>query len=813
MFERPLIPCLISFTAGILTGRVLFTQQNAPLIFIFLLITLFLFFSVLLSNPKRFYFILLILFLAGVFNAVNSKRFSDLSHFCHEENKVIIEGTVLTPPRISGETKRFELESEIIIVNEKAILVRDKLLTSVYKASPTFPIGERIRFPANLKYFKNFNNPGRYNYEEAMAHRGLKLNASVSDGRYIVPMGKGDLGFPLEILESLRRPIRNFLINNLTAKNQALYRALILGERQAIDPQLREPFNKTGSGHILAVSGLHIGLIAWLFFNLVRWLLALSYSLTLKTDIRKLAALISCLPVITYTCITGFQVSALRAMIMVISYLISILLDREKEIWSTLALAAMIILAIDPHALLDISFQFTFLAVTGIIWLTPCFQNLIPNPFSRSNGKNILDMIFRYITGILAASISAFIFLLPVILFYFQIISFVTVPANLMSVPILGFWVLPMGLLSSLFIPISHTIAGFFLHIGAMGLDLMMGIIRFWAGFKYSSMWMVTPNLFEIILFYCLIFFLFSIRKGSWAKICLVVLLLVTIVDVSYWIYMTRLNRNMRVTFLDVGQGNSAFIQFPGKERMLIDGGGFRTGTFDTGKNIVMPFLLRSKILRVDYIVLSHPHPDHMNGLVFITSQFRPKEFWYNGDIVSSPHFKELTGNIESNNIETFVPADLSGGRNISGVEVKLLHPLSAKIREVPGYDSKALNNNSLVLKFSYQGRTILFPGDIEQQAEEIIVKKNGDDLKSDILLVPHHGSRYSCSTPFLRMVKPKVGIISSRSNNTFGFPHRQTLEKLKWIGATVMRIDKLGAVTVTVGENIFKISSHINMP
>ena len=813
MPNRPLIPCLIFFMAGILTGWFLLPQQSSLLIFIFILIILFLFLSVLLSPLIRFYFILLIFFLTGVFNTVYSRHTSNLSQFTNEKDKVIIEGTVLTPPRISGDTKRFELNTEFIIVNENTILLRDKILITVYKASPTFQIGERIRFSAYLRSFKNFNNPGRYDYETAMENRGLMLNASVSDGRYIVPMGKGDLGFPMGFLESLRRPIRNFFINNLPVQNQALYRALILGERQAIDPELREPFNNTGLGHILAVSGLHIGMVAWLSFYLLQWLLALSYSLTLRTDIRKMAAILTCLPVVAYTCLTGFQVSALRAMIMVITYLVSILMEREKEIWSTLALAAIIILAVDPHALISISFQFTFLAVTGIIWLTPFFQNLIPNPFSQSKDKRALGMVYRYITGIFAASVSAFIFLLPVILYYFQRISLVSIPANLMSVPVLGLWVLPTGLLSSLLIFISHTMAGLLLNIGTIGIDLMMDIIRFWAGFKYSSMWMITPNLFEIILFYCLIFFLFFIRKGQWAKICLATLLLVTIADVSFWIYMTRFNSNMRITFLDVGQGNSALIQFPGRKRMLIDGGGFRTGTFDTGRNILMPFLLRSKILRVDYIVLSHPHPDHMNGLVFITSSFKPKEFWYNGDIVSASQFEELTGIVESNNIKTLVPADLSKGRNISGVEIKLLHPLGRKTRKVSDHDSRTLNNNSLVLKFSYQGKTSLFPGDIEQEAEEIIVQKNGNDLKSDILLIPHHGSRYSCSVPFLRMVKPKVCIISSRSNNSFGFPHRQTLDRLKWIGARVLRIDEVGAVKVTIGEDIFNVSSYITNP
>ncbi len=795
--------------AGIATGLFLLHQAYLLLIIVFILIILFLFIFIMFPNHIKFYCILLIFFIGGLFNSLATGQSADLSQYIDAKEKVIIEGTVLTPPRISEDIKRFELRLEKIIFNQRVILLNEKILTTVYNVSPTFQVGERIRFPARMRSFKNFNNPGGYDYEAAMKNRGLLLNASISDGRYIVPMGRGNPGFLIGTLESLRRPVRDFLANNLSHQNQAIYRALLLGEREAIDNHLREPFNISGLGHMLAVSGLHIGLIAWLSFYLFRWLLSLSYALTLKTDIRKIAAFFTCLSVFAYTCLAGFQVSALRAMIMVIVYLISILIEREKEIWSTLALAAMIILAIDPRALTGISFQLTFLAVTGIIWLTPLFQNLIPNPFPQSGHKRVLYTGYNYITGIIAASVSAFIFLLPVILFYFQRISFVTIPANLMTVPILGFWVLPLGLLSSLFIPFSHSIAGFIIDMGSLGLDFMMAIIRFWAGLKYASIWMVTPNLFEIILFYCLIFFIIYIRKCRWAKIGLAVLLLITLADASYWIYMTRFDSNMKVTFLDVGQGNAALIMFPGKERMLIDGGGFRTGTFDTGESIVMPFLLRSKILRVDYIVLTHPHPDHMNGLVFIASSFHPKEFWYNGDIVSDSKFEELKGVIESANIKSFVPDDLSKGRNISGVEITLLHPVGKRAEKTFGSDGRSLNNNSIVLKFVYHGKTMLFTGDIEQQAEEIIVREHGDELKSDILLVPHHGSRYSCTLPFLQMVRPQVCVISSRSDNVFGFPHAQTMERLEGIGATVMRIDRVGAVKVTVGKNIFEVECH----
>jgi competence protein ComEC len=263
--------------------------------------------------------------------------------------------------------------------------------------------------------------------------------------------------------------------------------------------------------------------------------------------------------------------------------------------------------------------------------------------------------------------------------------------------------------------------------------------------------------------------------------------------------------RNLRITFLDVGQGNAALIQFPGKKRMLIDGGGFLGGTFDTGKGVVAPFLFRKKLLHIDYLVLTHPHPDHLKGLNFIASEFDPSEFWYNGNKEDSEEFKDLMEIVRSKNIKIVTPDDLKQGRDISGVKIEIFYPLSDKNNPQNHYfKSRAVNDQSLVLKFRYMGRSVMFPGDIEMKAEALLVNKYGKKIKSDVLLVPHHGSKYSSSTTFLETVKPELCIISSREGNSFGFPHAESLARLKHTNAKILRIDQGGAVEVTIGEELF---------
>jgi competence protein ComEC len=418
-----------------------------------------------------------------------------------------------------------------------------------------------------------------------------------------------------------------------------------------------------------------------------------------------------------------------------------------------------------------------------------------------------------YFGGLVAVTFSAMIFLLPIISFFFHRISVVAIPANVIVVPILGLWVIPLGLLSVAILPISTTLAQLFLQWGAWGMECMTAAVQFWTHFPWASLWVVTPNAFEMILFYGLIFFIFFMRRWSWAKLGLALVLFLLAADVFYWTYRTRYNPCLKVTYLDVGQGNAALIQFPGKKRMLIDGGGFSRSTFDVGRMVVAPFLFYSKMLRVDYLVLTHPQADHMNGLRFIASHFHPKEFWYNGYGVRNQSFMELMKTVEGNELRKRLPFQIRSVREISGVKVELFHPYSEERKEQLMENSAGMNNNSLVLKLSYGGKSLLFPGDLEGAGEEAVISRAGSLLRSDILLAPHHGSRHSCTKAFLQMVRPQTCIISSGHGNYFGFPHSETLQRLRAAGSQVIRIDQVGAVQLSLGPDRFEVRSFLEGP
>jgi competence protein ComEC len=716
-----------------------------------------------------------------------------------------------------GHLAKFEVMAHALIVEGHQLKIREKVWVTIFKNPPNLSPGTKIRFPARLRSFQNFNNPGRYNYELAMHLRGLSCAASISDGRYVVFMGRGELGFPGGFLETIRRPIRTFFMEKLSIMNGDLLRAMILGEKQNIPPQLRESISIAGLGHILAVSGLHIGLVSWLVFVLSKGILSLSYRLTLKRDIRRIAAVITCVPVVFYTAMTGFQVSSQRAMVMVLTYLVSIILRRDKEVWSTLALAALIILCLDPHALFSLSFQLSFGALIGILWLAPPLHQVFLKPWPEETGSESLGYRFyTYVAGLISVTLSAMMFLIPIISFYFHRISLVSLPANLMAVPILGLWILPWGLLSAIILPFSLPVANTALLITECGLECFMAIVDFWSAIPWASIWVITPSLFEMVIFYGLLLFVFFTlkdRSRTWAKMGLLIFISLMLFDMGCWVYETSLNNRLRVTYMDVGNGNAAIIQFPGNKRMLIDGGGFSSDHFDVGRMVVATTLWKLKLKRVDYLVLTHPQSDHMNGLRFIAKHFQPEEFWFNGQRVETPSFKELMNIIQQKGIKVFRPGDLVGEKTISGVKIEVLHPQDDAQGGKRPYSSAMLNNQSLVLKLSYGETALLFPGDLEKEGEEAVVANAGRRLKSDILLAPHHGSRTSCSVPFLKKVMPKVCIISSRSDSYLGFPHPETLETLQDTGCRILRIDQVGSVSLSIGPDGLRINTFLSHP
>jgi len=629
LFSRPLVPAVCSTIAGILMGHWFLRGVSLPIFVLPSVILLCLGVTFVIPSKTRTAWLVAIFALVGINSSINSPTLTQLPSVFKEAERIRVEGTIYSPPRLELNRARFYLHAEKIFLPHEVRAVKINLQVTIYKYRGDLKVGQRIRFPAKLREFRNFNNLGGFDYRFFMRARGLSFAATVSDGRYVVPMGEGKLGFVGRVLERIRGPLRSYLHERLSHNVSPIYSALILGERQGVTPELREPFDRAGVGHIMAVSGLHLGLVAWLFYMAFRWLLSLSYRVALMTDIRKLAAGFTIVPVITYGLIAGGQVSAQRAMIMVLAFLFSVIISKERDVWSSLSLAALIVLTMMADSLFTASFQLSFIAVAGILWLTPIFLSKIKvvSGDTESLAKNpILHTVLIYLVGLLAVTVAAAIVTTPLIAYHFHRFSPIALPANLTVVPIVGLWVIPLGLVSCIVLPFSSGIAGLFLTAGAAGLHAATFMARFWADISWSTVWVIRPTWVEIILFYGLLFASITMLQARAYRIILVVVLILVCADVGCLVYQARFDKDLRVTVLDAGRADVAVMQFPGHQRMVIARNACGSGGFDLGKRVIAPFLRHKKMGRIDYLLLPSPYGQQTDKLQFMIKAFRPRE-------------------------------------------------------------------------------------------------------------------------------------------------------------------------------------------
>jgi competence protein ComEC len=636
MFSRPLVPALCATIIGILIGHSILIGVNLPTFLFPLIILLCL--GLIVIIPFKFPIVLFmtIFMLIGINTQISRPILSGVTQIIPTNERIIVEGTIYGPPKIQFNTARFPVHAEKIFLTKKIKRVKTNLLLKIYGYTGDLKVGERIRFPAKLKEFKNFNNPGNFDYRFYMKCQGLSLEAIVSDGRYVVPMGEGNLGFAGSLLEKARGPLRKFFHERLSETTSPIYTALILGERQGLTYKLREPFDRAGVSHIMAVSGLHLGLVAWLFFISIKWLLSLSYRVTLMTDIRKLAAVLTAVPVIAYALLTGLHISTQRAMVMVLAFLFSFIIGREKDVWSSLSLAALIILTLNGNALFTISFQLSFVAVAGILWLAPLIFSRIAKLKANKelfNNVKTLNSILTYTLGLIAVTTAATIMTIPLIAHHFHRFSIVALPANLTVVPIIGLGVIPLGLLSSIALPFSSALAGFLLSLGECGLNLAISFVQFWSDIPWSSIRVIRPSWFEMILLYSVFFFSINFKLSKIYRLFLLLFVIVLFIDSGWWVYKTRFNNNLRVTILDAGKADASLIQFPGKEKMLITYNAFDQNGGNLGRMVVAPYLWHEKIQRIDHLFPSNSQAHRTEDLIFMIKNFHPKEVFFSPSI------------------------------------------------------------------------------------------------------------------------------------------------------------------------------------
>lgn len=698
-----------------------------------------------------------------------------------------IEGEVLALPEFAGPRTRLRIGAIRALKGDEWRDATGEVLLTLEGNVDRFKAGDHVRFITRLKEPRNYGNPGEFDYKASLNLKGIFATGYVRKERLITKIKDREPG-ALRHIDDMREGIRGF-IDRSRAKNKESLKALIIAEKGGIDNSLKEAFIKTGTAHILAISGLHVGVVALFFYRAILFVLKRSERLILAFNIKKAAMALSLMPVLAYGALAGFPVSTRRAVAMVAVFVITFMMNRGKDFLNTLALAALLILILTPYSLWDISFQLTFAAVFSIIYLVPRLEGFFEKKEEEAKLNHLKENRFLHgVKGVWTerirpaalVTIAAGLGTSPILAYHFHRVSLAGSAANLIVVPLTGV-VVPLLLISSSIFPFWEGLAGVVLGASDAVFTLLAWVVRSFAALPYSSSWVATPTVLEISLIYGLIISAANIKKSNYYKILVPVFLIVISADWGYWNYLND-NGELKVTFISVGQGESELIEFPGGETMLIDGGGHYNSSFDTGEGIIAPFLWHKKIKKIDYIVLSHAQLDHMGGLKFIAENFNVKEFWWNGD----GRLGRLNDAVSKGNIKVKVLDGTSEKISLSGVTVQILHPFNGL-----GFDQ---NNMCLVLKLTYGEKSFLFTGDIGADAEGELLKR---DISATVLKAPHHGSRYSSSMEFLKKVSPSIVVVSAGYGNVFHFPHEESMARYGEAGARVYRTDLNGAVTI----------------
>jgi competence protein ComEC len=344
----------------------------------------------------------------------------------------------------------------------------------------------------------------------------------------------------------------------------------------------------------------------------------------------------------------------------------------------------------------------------------------------------------------------------------------------------------------------------------------MYAILRLMANMPYASPRLGGVSLPWIVLAYALLLLLPSARTSRLSRCGVMGGSLVMALWLAWPSLFPDGRGELQVTFLDVGHGDASFIRFPRGTTMLIDGGGSSQGDFDVGERVVAPFLWHTRVRRIDYVVATHPHPDHAKGLAYIFKGFHVGQFWDNGAPLHSSWYGTLREQAGLGGLYRDVVADGLTGMTIDGVHLEVLHPtLAFQPRGQSGprtREDRGENNRSLVLKLVYGGVSFLFTGDIEQEAEGFLLQ-TGRDVGATVLKAPHHGSRTSSSEAFVQGVKPRVAVFSVPRDSRFGHPYPAVVERYRLLDALVFRTDEHGAITIRTDGQSVRIEPYTGLP
>ena len=658
--------------------------------------------------------------------------------------------------------------------------------------------GKHLTLTGMLRQPKSQRNPGGFDYR---AYLNRQKVSGIIYHQGLLRIGEQSGFLPLRWIEALRfktervidRAYSGLESSSSNALHAELLKGVLLGKRGDVPIETLNIFRNSGTFHVLAVSGLHVGLVAFFCY----------FGLSIFRIPKKVLSLLTILAVVIYACLVGFRPSVFRASLMAILFLFASIIDRDADIYNLLAVAASVLLLINPTQVWDVGFQLSFVAVASIVYFVPKMEQPLRRLWEQTESVDIPAFV-RYkniaVKWLILSYLVTFAAQLgtgPLIAYHFYrayplglivgpfavgLVSLI-VCVGMVSVCV-GFIWLPFAKLLAM---VNHAIIFIFLNL--------IGIF----GQKWGIM-KLAPTVGVIIVYIAIILGITYWRKAyeHWRIASLIALAVI-----ACWVWDSALHekgRLLEVITLDVGQGDAAVVRLPDRRTILIDGGiqhayfdekKQRQVDYDVGERIIEPYLDANSIRQLDLVVLTHPDLDHGGGLGHILQNYKVKHILGISDMALDSQTHQRLRTIAKVRDIPYSFRYKSKIELTADVKLNLLHPIDETSTNLLDENK---NDDSLVLKLSYGEVDILFTGDIETNAETRLIRSQ-QDLRSEVLKVPHHGSRSSSSARFLDRVQPRYAIFSLGIDNRYQLPHAEVVTRYQDRNCVQLRTDELGAI------------------
>jgi len=720
---------------------------------------------------------------------------------------VEIQGIVAEEPDIRDRYCLLTFSASEITVNDEKEEVAGIALIQVPQY-PTYHYGDVLKVTGELETPLQFED---FDYKSYLARQGI-YSIIYYPGVEVLERGQGSK--PVQWIYSLRERLSASLARALPEPQGSLAQAIMLGLRGNIPDSLYEAFSRTGTAHLLAISGLHISIIIAMF---------LSFGILVFGRRRSTYIWLTLLITWLYALLAGMHPPIIRAVIMGSLFLIAEYLGRQRSAIIALAFAAAVMVGVQPNLLWTVSFQLSFLAMAGLILLYPYFQMWGRKGVASLFGtKERITVVGNIITDGFAATLSAIVAVGPLIAYNFGIVSLVALPATFFSLPALPFIIVTTALVAfaGLLVSLAAQILGW---LAWLFLSYLILVVQGFDTLPHSSLEVSSVSTWHIWGYYAILAGVIALlnrrkqladfssrltsgikkvtkgipkpRLGFSMKWLMLPLLVVAIL--VWAVALTTPDDKLHVNFLDVGQGDAIFIQTPNGQDILIDGGpDFQKINLELSEKL--PFWDRT----IDLVVCTQPHADHVTGLVEVLHRYKVKQVLEPGVAYNSSIYQEWLNVVEDKGIEYNIAR---AGQEVdlgSGIQMEVLNPPEGLFEGT----SCDVDNNGVVLRLTWGKVSFLFTADIREEAEFELIGQRAN-LRSTVLKVAHHGSDTSTTSQFLAAVDPEVAVICVGADNPFGHPSPEVMERLiNRLGEdNVYRTDEDGTIEfITDGESLW---------